>query len=242
LCQATARSNRTEKSIALDGLATRSEAATRKLELALSRRGLLKLSLLGLLPPGRGIFGFDTTTAAAHSINQRIRFGLNYVSRKKWWYVWQEWDARSISDDFEAISSLGMDHVRIQCLWPVFQPGIDYVSPAGLDRLGELLEIADRAKLDVEVTVLDGWLSGYSFLPAWVAPLKGGQNIFANTDVIQAEEFLVKTIAERIGRQDRFLRFDVGNEINVLQDAGGNPPLSPPRIAGRAECSTGSPS
>ncbi|HXW54825.1 MAG TPA: cellulase family glycosylhydrolase [Candidatus Cybelea sp.] len=145
------------------------------------------------------------------------------MPRKNWWYVWQDWDARSISDDFEAISSLGMDHVRIQCLWPVFQPGVDYVSPGALDRLSELLEIADRAKLDVEVTVLDGWLSGYSFLPAWVAPLKTGQNIFTNNDLIQAEEFLFKTIAERIARQDRFLGFDVGNEINVLQDAGGNP-------------------
>jgi endo-1,4-beta-mannosidase len=200
-------------------MATGSETAHRKPQIDISRRSLLKLPLLALVPFGTRISGF-----AMHSpIDERIRFGLNYVPRKNWWYAWQDWDARSIADDFQAIASLGMDHIRIQCLWPVFQPGVSYISPAALGRLGELLDLAERSKLDVEVTVLDGWLSGYSFLPAWVGPLNDGKNIFTNADIIKAEESLFKTIAEGIGRHDRFLGFDVGNEINVLEEAGGNP-------------------
>lgn len=149
---------------------------------------------------------------------QVIRFGLNYVPRKNWWYAWQDWDARSISEDFRAIADLGMDHIRIQCLWPIFQPGINHVSPVALHRLRELLDLASQAKLDVEVTVLDGWLSGYSFLPSWVAPLTKGKNIFKHPEIIEAEYSLFKSLTEVIGQHKRFLGFDLGNEINVLQE------------------------
>jgi endo-1,4-beta-mannosidase len=150
---------------------------------------------------------------------QAIRFGLNYVPRKNWWYAWQDWDVRSMSEDFRAIADLGMDHIRIQCLWPIFQPGINYVSPVALNRLRELLDLASQAKLDVEVTVLDGWLSGYSFMPSWVAPLTKGKNIFTHPDIIEAEYSFFKSLAEVIGQHNRFLGFDLGNEINVLQEA-----------------------
>jgi endo-1,4-beta-mannosidase len=150
---------------------------------------------------------------------QPLRFGLNYVPRKNWWHAWQDWDSRSISEDFRAIADLGMDHIRIQCLWPIFQPGINYVSPVAVNRLRELLDLASLAKLDVEVTVLDGWLSGYSFLPSWVAPLTRGKNLFTAPGIIQAEEFLFECLGRAISQHKRFLGFDLGNEINVLQDA-----------------------
>src|SRR3979411_1321819 len=66
---------------------------------------------------------------------RRIRFGLNYVPRKNWWYCWADWDAKSIREDFQAIADLGMDHIRIQCLWSLFQPGINFVSARSLERL-----------------------------------------------------------------------------------------------------------
>jgi endo-1,4-beta-mannosidase len=150
---------------------------------------------------------------------RRIRFGLNYVPRKNWWYCWSDWDAKSIRDDFEAIAGLGMDHIRIQCLWPLFQPGMNFVSARLLDRLHELLDLAHGAALDVEVAVLDGWLSGYAFLPAWVTPLAtdGSRKIFTNPEIIEAEKLLFTAIGKSIGNHPRFLGFDLGNEVGVLQ-------------------------
>ncbi len=156
------------------------------------------------------------------SRNQEIRFGLNYVPRKSWWYVWQDWDASSIAEDFQAIADLGMDHIRIQCLWPFFQPGINYVSPAALSRLRELLDLASDSSLDVEIAVLDGWLSGYSFLPPWAAPLATDYNIFTHAKVVEAEELLFKAMIDAIGKHPRFLGFDLGNEIDVLQRTTAN--------------------
>src|SRR5450432_322706 len=91
------------------------------------------------------------------------RFGVNYTPSKHWWYSWLDWDQKSIAADLQAIAALGMDHIRIQCLWPIFQPNINYVSDTALQRLRALLDLADQAGLDVEVTVLDGWLSGFAF-------------------------------------------------------------------------------
>jgi endo-1,4-beta-mannosidase len=162
---------------------------------------------------------------------RKLRFGVNYVPRRNWWYCWLDWDQQAIVEDLHVIASLGMDHIRIQCLWPFFQPGISNVSEQSLANLHSLLEAADGAGLDVEVTVLNGWMSGLSFMPAWVAPLlKHGDpkqgNIFTDPTVIEAEKLLFRRIAETIGGHRRFLGFDIGNEMGVLMDPYNNPASS----------------
>ncbi len=166
--------------------------------------------------------------AAADAPAGGFRFGANYVPRKRWWYCWQDWDQQAIAEDLDAVAGLGLDHIRIQCLWPIFQPGINSVSDQALANLHALLEAADRAGLDVEITVLNGWMSGFSFLPSWVAPLahpgntKIG-NMFVAPEVIEAEKLLFGRIAETAGGQRRFLGFDIGNELGVLQGTNNNP-------------------
>jgi hypothetical protein len=145
-----------------------------------------------------------------------MRFGVNYVPSKNWWYTWSDWDAGSVRRDFESIASIGLDHVRIHCLWPEFQPNAGFVSPVMLERLSVLLDIAGACGLDVAVTVLDGWLSGFVFLPAWV----GARNMFTDEAVIEAEMRLFSALAEQIGSHPRFLGFDLGNELGVMMGRG----------------------
>jgi len=149
-------------------------------------------------------------------MNDKLRFGLNYVPSKNWWYSWLDWDKASISDDLHAISALGFDHVRIHCIWPVFHPNAGCVSSQALDRLAELMDLADGAGLDVCVCVLDGWLSGFAFFPAW----RENRNIFTDPAMIDAEERLFRAIAGRVAGHSRFLGFDLGNELGVLIGRG----------------------
>ena len=165
---------------------------------------------------------------AERSRPQRLRFGVNYTPRKLWWYCWLDWDQSSILQDLQAVAKLGVDHIRIPCLWSLFQPGISTVSESALRNLRLLLDAADSVGLDVEVTVLNGWMSGLSFLPPWTAPLlKPGDtnsgNIFTDPLVIAAEKLLLSRIAESIGSHRRFLGFDLGNELGVLQRPNLNP-------------------
>jgi endo-1,4-beta-mannosidase len=157
-----------------------------------------------------------------------MRFGVNYVPRKNWWYCWLDWDRQAVVEDLNVIAGLGMDHIRIQCLWPFFQPGITNVSESALARLHELLDASATAGLDVEITVLNGWMSGLSFMPPWVAPLKKPSdlkvgNIFTDPKVIEAEKLLFRRIAETVGTHPRFLGFDIGNEMGVLMQGENNP-------------------
>jgi len=189
---------------------------------SISRRDFIKSSIFAAaaaagvrtLPMNGATAGNDPSTP--------LRFGVNYTPRKRWWYCWQDWDQAAIIDDLSAVGELGMDHIRIQCLWPIFQPGINQVSDSVLHNLYLLLEAADRAGLDVEVTVLNGWMSGLEFMPAWVAPLvtpgrDNAGNMFTDLKVIEAEKLLFRRIAETVGKHRRFLGFDLGNELGVVQ-------------------------
>ena len=197
----------------------------------ISRRTFMKDTLCGSvaaaatlrLPASQGLAASPSTQSS------RLRLGANYVPRKGWWYCWQDWDQQSIIDDLHAVRGLGLDHVRIQCLWPMFQPGVSTVSESALGNLHSLLDAADRADMDVEVTVLNGWMSGLQYMPAWVAPLKVQHrnqpekgNMFIDREVIDAEKLLFERLAKAVGQHRRFLGFDIGNELGVLQ-AMSNP-------------------
>ena len=143
---------------------------------------------------------------------QKIRFGVNYVPRKNWWYCWGDWDIESIKEDLHAISSIGMDHIRVFPIWPYFQPNENYVSETALERLIELMDTADLYNLDVQPAVLTGFLSGFCFMPSW----QNKRNMFTDPDMIIAEKQLFSSIAKKIGNHPRFMGFDLGNEINVL--------------------------
>lgn len=142
-----------------------------------------------------------------------VRFGVNYLPRRDWWYAWGENDD-AFAEDLEAIAGLGFDHVRIQCLWPVFQPNPAWVSPHALRRLVRLLDDAAAHGLKVCVTVLDGWLSGFDFRPTW---LDG--DAFDSPSAIDAAELLVGAVARTVAGHPALWCLDIANEPNVLMDA-----------------------
>jgi endo-1,4-beta-mannosidase len=147
------------------------------------------------------------------------RFGVNYVPSKDWLYGWVDWDARSIQRDLEAIASLGFDHVRVQCLWPYFQPNRTFVSPTMLARLGELTDIAAGCGLDVVVCVLNGWMSGTYFRPAWQGE---SRSVFGDSETLEAERALITAVAGALRTKGNVLGLDVGNEPNAMASFVGN--------------------
>lgn len=152
-----------------------------------------------------------------HSIPGRApssasRVGANYVPSREWWWAWERWEPSSIQEDLHALAGLGLDHVRIQCLWPVFQPAPDQVSPVALDRFSAVLDMAATASLDVVPTVLDGWLSGFDFRPDWV----GVCNIFRDRGILAAQSRLIAAVAREAAAHANVIGLDIGNEINVL--------------------------
>ncbi|MGW7680875.1 glycoside hydrolase 5 family protein [Kribbella sp. NPDC054772] len=142
----------------------------------------------------------------------RTAFGVNYVPRQQWWNAWLDFDERSIAEDLAAIAVLGCDHVRIQCIWPVFQPFPTTVSATAMSRLSILLDRAEEVGLDVWVTVLNGFLSGWVFRPPWLT----GKNLFTDPVAVTGASTLITAITELVGEHPAGAGIDLGNEPNML--------------------------
>ena len=138
------------------------------------------------------------------------RFGVNYTPTRQWYYCWNDFDADGIRRDLDTIAELGADHIRLQLIWPWFQPNPNWVSPAHLDRLRTVMTIAGERGLDVCVVALDGWLSGYAFLPAF----GGRESIYTAPLFREAQELYFTELARALQPLANFLGFDLGNEMN----------------------------
>lgn len=139
-----------------------------------------------------------------------IRFGVNYVPSKKWWYAWNDFDQDAIAEDLDAITELGADHIRMMMVWPWVQPNPRTVSQAHLDRLDVIMMLAAERKLEVCVTMLTGWLSGWAFRPVFDNP----EGFFTDSKIRTAIEVYFRAVAERTNRHENFMGFDLGNELN----------------------------
>ncbi|MFE9201182.1 cellulase family glycosylhydrolase [Micromonospora sp. NPDC007230] len=146
-----------------------------------------------------------------------VRYGVNYLPSRDWWYAWVDWNDAAIARDLDVIAGLGFDHIRIQCLWPLFQPNPAYVSSALLNRLVRLLDLAEARGLAVCPTVLDGWLSGFDFRPAWLRDA----NPFTDPDAVQAAALLVTAVARAVSAHPALWCLDIANEPNVLMRQSG---------------------
>lgn len=169
--------------------------------------------------------GFLETAAAGAALlasssrvlarTRRVRFGVNYVPSRTWWYLWNDWDADGVRRDLHDIAALGMDHIRIQLLWPAFQQNAAVVSSQSVARLVQMLDIANEHALDVEVTVLDGQLSGFLFVPAYLIDNSDGhvRNFITDPALLAPQLLLFEQLARVLRAHPRFLGFDIANEV-----------------------------
>lgn len=147
------------------------------------------------------------------------RIGVNYIPSAGWLYSWNDWQPASVREDLAAIASLGMDHLRVHCLWPLFQPDRGMVSPTALGRLRELVAIAGDFGMDVSVCVLNGWMSGTYFRPFWQSE---GTSVFTDPQALRAQCDLLTAVVDAVGDMPGFLGIDIGNEPNIMTQFAGN--------------------
>lgn len=143
----------------------------------------------------------------------KYRFGVNYVPSRNWFYSWQKLNFDDVKRDFEAISTLGVDHIRMHLRWDLFQLNGKYVAEDMLYSLRHILDIAEDYQLMVQVTVLDGWMSGFWFMPSFT----WDKHIFTDEEQIANQLFLLERISKIVGNHNSLMGIDLGNEINVYE-------------------------
>lgn len=141
-----------------------------------------------------------------------LRFGVNYVPSKDWFYSWQDVDKTATDEDMHAIKEIGADHIRMHLRWDIFQPNEAFVCPKPLKDLVAVLDSAGRYGLDVEITALNGWMSGFWFLPSFA----GDKSIITDGGIIAAEKYFLQELAQATADHPALMGVDIGNEINMF--------------------------
>ncbi|WP_020018081.1 glycoside hydrolase 5 family protein [Promicromonospora sukumoe] len=144
------------------------------------------------------------------------RFGVNYTPSKDWMFQWMAIDPAVVRADFEAIAALGADHVRVFPLWPVLQPNRTLIRQRALDDIALVADIAAEHGLDISVDVIQGHMSGFDFVPAWLVNWHDG-NMFTDQPAIDAQAALVSAVYDAVRDKPNFLGLTLGNELNQFQ-------------------------
>lgn len=149
---------------------------------------------------------------------RNLRFGVNYIPSKNWLHNWINWDAASVERDLIAIKKFGLDHIRAHLIWPYFQIDPAVMSQSCINNFKEFCDICEKLELDYCITLFNGFVSGQFFYPAWMQNYTEcfGKGMFHNEDVIEAQEFYIKSIAKAVGNRPHFLGFDLGNELPII--------------------------
>ncbi|WP_019544420.1 glycoside hydrolase 5 family protein [Streptomyces sulphureus] len=146
------------------------------------------------------------------------RFGVNYTPAQGWFHHWLDFDLDAVRTDLDAIASLGLDHVRVFPLWPVFQPNRSLIRPRAVEQLLQLADAAGERGLEVNVDGLQGHLSSFDFLPSWTATWHR-RNLFTDPEVVAAQAEYLRTLAQALADRPHFLGMTVGNEVNQFSHA-----------------------
>ncbi len=156
-----------------------------------------------------------------------LRFGVNYTPRKDWFYSWLEPDFDEIRRDLDAIASLGLDHVRIFPFWPILQPNRTLIRPRALADVRTLVRLAGEAGLDASVDVIQGHMSSYDFVPAWLTSWHA-TNMFTDAGAVKAQADLARALHDAVADLPNYLGLTLGNEVNQFS---GDPHPAPMRAS-----------
>lgn len=144
------------------------------------------------------------------------RFGANYTPSKDWMFQWMGIDPDVVRADFEALAGLGIDHVRVFPLWPVLQPNRTLIRKKALQDIALVADIAAEFELDIAVDVIQGHMSGFDFVPAWLVNWHDG-NMFVDEAAIAAQADLVSAVYEAVRDRPNLIGLTLGNELNQFQ-------------------------
>ncbi|WP_440899153.1 glycoside hydrolase 5 family protein [Actinosynnema sp.] len=144
------------------------------------------------------------------------RFGVNYTPSQDWMFQWMAVDPDVVRADFAAIAALGVDHVRVFPLWPVLQPNRTLIRRRALDDVALVVDVAAEFDLDVAVDVIQGHMSGFDFVPAWLVNWHSA-NMFTDRPAVEAQAALVAAVYDAVRDRPNLLGLTLGNEVNQFQ-------------------------
>jgi len=163
--------------------------------------------------------------------------GVNYWPSKKAMLWWKDFDAEEVANDFNKISALELNSIRIFLLWEDFQPAPNYISSDALKKLEKVCDIASSNELKLIITIFTGHMSGANWVPEWaldkhttfpkgiryyptITNLQVSEyqirNMYKDELMLEAEKLQVKTIVSKFSKHPAVWGWDLSNEPSNL--------------------------
>jgi endo-1,4-beta-mannosidase len=175
--------------------------------LTLPAGAVTPLPRIGLAADGRSL---ETATGKPF-----VPFGLTYYRPGTGWapQVWKQFDADATRRDFARMKELGVNCVRVFLSYGSFLMATNRLSPDGLAKFDQFLEIAEQAGIYVHPTGPDHWEG----LPDWAKTDR-----YADEVVLRSVEEFWRQFAARYRGRSVIFAYDLLNEPEVRWDT---PPM-----------------
>ena len=151
-------------------------------------------------------------------------------------FMWEEFDAGEVRDEFAMIQALGLTHVRLFLLWESFQPDPRQISALALGDLRRVADIAADMGLKLEPTFFTGHMSGPNWAPEWLissAPRRPEErwlvstrkstssphsifNIYTEPFVREAEKLQLRSVCGELKDHPAIWAWSLGNEPDLF--------------------------
>jgi len=164
--------------------------------------------------------------------------GCNYWASNAGADMWRSYDADVIREDLKALSSYGVEYMRVFPNWRDFQPVMPQLAGRGqlnsyclegdvmpdnpyyldrvmLDRFSEFLDICDEFGIKVVVGLITGWMSGRMYVPSALY----GKNALTDPTALYFEQLFIRGFVSEFKSRDTIFAWDLGNECNCMADA-----------------------
>lgn len=168
--------------------------------------------------------------------------GANYWASNAGIKMWTDFSEAAIDKDFEKLSCLKMDVIRLFPLWSEFQPvhqlyggcgqlierrfgddipfpdteaGRAGVSEEMLCRFEKVLRLAEKHGLKVMVGLVTGWMSGRLFVP----PILEGKPLTTDTTAVQMAMDFIRVFVNRFKDEKVIIGWTSGNETDCIYAA-----------------------
>lgn len=166
-------------------------------------------------------------------------FGVNYWASHAGTYMWRDWRADVVQEDFKKLAGLGVKVLRVFPLWPDFQPltallthegkqkelthgdtflddsteeGRAGVSVSAMEKFEEFCRLANQYGFKLIVSLINGWMSARCFFPeAFI-----GKNAIKDPLCVRWEIRFVKYFVNKFKNKKHIIAWEAGNECNCL--------------------------
>lgn len=171
--------------------------------------------------------------------------GINYWASKNAINMWEDFDEEVIEKDLIALKSVGITHLRVFPLWPVFQPlygiygfsgiyeytfkdgaelpdteaGRAGVSEEACRKFERFLALCKKYGMKLIVAVITGHMSFRTYNP----PAFDGKKLLTDPTVIKWQLRYAKYFVSRFKNHDEIVAWDLGNEVDNMPADRENP-------------------